>query len=291
MAEVRKAIITAAGLSTRFLPMSKVVPKELFPLVNKPMISYVAKEAVDSNIEEIIFVINNKKKAILEYFQRNQELENILNKNGNKELLERLKESQEPFLKIKINSVLQEIPQGDGDAILKAEKKIDGENFAVLFSDDIFESKVPVLEQLLNIFKTSQRPVIGLKRIEEDKLKNYGVVEAELIARKIYKIKKVVEKPKDKAPSNLAIVGRYIFSPEIFDYLNKTKPNEKGEIKVAEALNLMLKDGKIVYGYEFDGDWIECGKIEDWMKSNLYLTLKDEKYGSQLKEFIKKLKL
>ncbi|MGC9031391.1 MAG: UTP--glucose-1-phosphate uridylyltransferase [Minisyncoccia bacterium] len=289
--KVEKVIIPAAGLGTRFLPLSKVIPKELFPLVNKPVISYVAKEAVDSNIEEIIFVLNEKKKAILDYFIKNAELENILKKNGNKELLNLLEESQEPFLKIKINSVQQDIPLGDGDAVLKAEKKIEDENFGVMFSDDVFKSKIPVLSQLINIFKTSQRPVIGLKKVEKEKLQHYGVVEAEPIAKKIYKIKKVIEKPKEKAPSDLAIVGRYVFSPEIFYYLKNTKPNEKGEIKIADALSLMIQDGKIIYGYEFEGEWIECGKISDWLISNLYLSLMDEKFGPMLKDFIKKLKI
>ncbi len=288
---IKKAIIPAAGLGIRFLPLTKSLPKELLPLAAEPMISWIVREAKESGISQIIFVLAENKKNILEHFKKNPKLESTLKKRGQKEGLEILKRNDQEFEGITFSSVLQQAPKGDGDAVLRAKKQIGREAFAVLFSDDILASKIPGLEQLKKIFTTSQKPVIGLKKVPKSQLPLYGVVGVEKIANRLYKIKEIVEKPEiSQAPSEMAIIGKYTFPPEVFNYLEKTKANKKGEIILAEALKLMLKDGKIIYGYEFEGDWLECGNIIDWMKSNFELSLRHPKYGPILREFLKKIK-
>ncbi|MCX6789166.1 MAG: sugar phosphate nucleotidyltransferase, partial [Candidatus Gribaldobacteria bacterium] len=174
---------------------------------------------------------------------------------------------------------------------LKAEKKVGKEPFAVVFFDDIFITKTPALTQLINVFQTSQKIVVGLKKAPPEKLPFYGVVKAEKIANNLYKIKDIVEKPAlGQAPSDLALCSRYILTDEIFPYLKKIPANAKGEIILADAFKAMLADGKIIYGYEIEGDWLECGNMADWLKSNLTLCLRHPKYGPALKEWLKKYK-
>jgi len=289
--DIKKAIIPSAGLGTRFLPLTKAVPKELLPLVEKPLIHYAVQEAKASGILKIIFVLSENKKNILNYFKKDLKLQNLLKERNQKELLEKLEKFYAQYQDLAFSNVFQFLPKGDGDAVLKARRQIGKESFAVLFPDDVWESKTPPTLQLKKIFLTSQKPVIGLKKIEKEKVSSYGVVMAEKIATRIYKIKDIVEKPPiEEAPSDLVITGRYVFSPDIFNYLTKTPPNKKGEIILAEALKLMIKDGKIVYGYELEGKWLECGRPEEWLKNNLYLCLRDPEYGPMLREFLKKLK-
>jgi len=290
--DVKKAIIPAAGLGTRFLPLSKVLPKELLPLVDVPLIDFVVQEAKNSEIDKIIFVLQESKKFILDYFKQNKKLENILEKDSRRrEYLKIIKEKEKELENLSFSLIFQPFPKGDGDAVMRARNFIKKEGFAVMFPDDVFESKVPPLAQIKKIFQTSQKPVIGLKRIPKDKVSSYGIVSVEKIASNLFKIKGIKEKPNpDEAPSDLAIVGRYILTPEIFSYLKKTKENKKGEIVLAEALNLMIEDGKIIYGYEISGKWLECGRKIDWFKSNLYLLLNHPEYGPILKEFLKEIK-
>lgn len=292
MRQITKAIIPVAGLGTRFLPLTKALPKELLPLTDEPLINFAVREAKYSEIDKIIFILSENKKIIYDYFKRNQKLENILKKdNQKKKHLENLKKIEKEFEKLVFSSSFQKVPKGDGDAVLRAKNQIKNEGFAVLFPDDVFESKVTALSQLKKIFQTSQRPIIGLKKVSKEKISSYGSVAVEKIANRLYKIKKIKEKaPSDEVLSDLVIAGRYILTPEIFNYLKRTQPDKKGEIILADALNLIIKDGKIVYGYEIDGEWLECGNIIDWMKSNLYLCLKHPQYGAILKEFLKRIR-
>jgi UTP--glucose-1-phosphate uridylyltransferase len=293
MEEITKVIIPIAGAGTRFLPLSKIVPKVVWPVIDKPMVEYIVREAKDSGIEEIIFVVPPQKSIVLDYFKPSRFLQALLKKRKRNHLLKELEEVRELTKNLSISQVVQKNPLGDGHAILQALPKIGKQPCAVLFSDDIVESKTPCLAQLLRIFKTSQRPVLALSRIpQREKLSAYGVVEVEKIAKRVFKIRKIVEKPEpDKAPSNLAIVGKYILTPEVFEYLKKAEINKKGEIILAEVLNKMLQDGKNIYGYEFEGKWLECGTKIEWLKTHLYLSLKSEKYGQELKKFIKENKL
>ncbi|TSC94491.1 MAG: UTP--glucose-1-phosphate uridylyltransferase [Parcubacteria group bacterium Licking1014_1] len=290
--EIKKAIIPVAGLGTRFLPLSKAVPKEFFPLVDKPVIQYVVEEAKKSGISEIIFVVSPKQKMILNYFKESPELKKILIKRKKEDILEELKFFEEVFQGISFSFVVQKKPAGDGHAILQALKIIDNEPVAVSFGDDIIDFETPAIFQLINIFKTCLAPVVGLKSLPKEKLSAYGVVAVEKISSRLYKIKKITEKPDiSELPSNLAIVGKYILTPEVFDYLKKAAPAYKGEMILADTLDKMLADGKTIYGYELKGEWLECGNKLKWLKSFLYLVLKDPRFEKELKEYLKTIKL
>jgi UTP--glucose-1-phosphate uridylyltransferase len=290
---IKKAILPIAGLGTRFLPLSKIFPKEVWPLVDKPIIQYLVEEAKNSGISEIIFVISQEKKMVVDYFQKyylqkSPKIEKKLKEQGKLNLLEELKKLEELCQGLSFNFVFQKKPLGDGHAILQAKDLVGGEPVAVLFGDDIVESKTPCLLQLMKVFKTAQKPVIALSQVPKEKVPSYGIVGVEKIASRLFKIKKIVEKPTiDKAPSDLAIVGKYILTPEVFDYLKKAKPSKKGEIILAEVFEEMIGDGKVIYGYQFEGNWLECGTKEGWLKSHFYLTLKHPKYGLELREYLK----
>ncbi|MEK9153688.1 MAG: sugar phosphate nucleotidyltransferase, partial [Patescibacteria group bacterium] len=228
--EVKKAILPMAGLGSRFYPISKAVGKDLLPLVDRPMISYAVEEAKQAGIEEIILVVRENNKTAADYFRSDEKLEQFLEDRGAKEALENLREASAGLERINFSLVVQPSPKGDGDAVLRAEKKVGKEPFAVVFFDDIFIAKTPALTQLMNVFQTSQKIVIGLKKTSSEKLPFYGVVKADKIANNLYKIKDVVEKPAaGQAPSDLAICSRYILTEEIFPYLKKIPANAKGE--------------------------------------------------------------
>lgn len=290
MNEIKKAIIPIAGLGTRFLPLSKVVPKELWPLVDKPMIQYVIEEARVSGINQIIFVLNPETKDILDYFKKSPRIEKILKERKKDHLLAELKNLEEICRDISFSYVIQRKPLGDGHAILQAKNLIGEEPFFVLYPDDIVESKIPCLLQLIQIFKTSQKPVMALSRLPKERLPSYGVVAGEKITTRLYKIKKIIEKPSiEEAPSDLVIVGKRILTPEVFSYLQKAKPQKRGEIGLTETLAEMIKDGKIIYGYEIEGKWLECGDKIGWLCSHLYLSLKHPQFGEKLKKYLKTL--
>ena len=289
---IKKAIIPIGGLGTRFLPLSKVVPKEFLPLVDKPAIQYIIEEAKASGIKEIVFVTRPKSKEILEYFKESPRLEKFLKARKRTHLLRELQKVRELMKNISFSVVSQKEPLGDGHAILQARKIIKKDSFGVFFPDDIIDSKTPCLLQLTNIFKTPQAPIIGLKKVTNEKIPSYGIVGVEKISSHLYKIKKIIEKPdENSAPSNLAIVGRYVLTPEVFNYLEKTSPNQRKEIILADALRKMLDSGKIIYGYEFEGRWLECGTKLSWLESNFYLCLKHPEFGEELKKFLNEARL
>lgn len=291
--EIKKVIIPIAGLGTRFLPLSKILPKELWPLVDKPVIQYIVEEAKASGISQIIFVISPEKKVVLDYFKKyyfkkSPKLERTLKERKKISFLQELKNLEELCQNLSFSYVFQKKSLGDGHAILQTKNLVKEEPVAVSFGDDIIDSKIPCLSQLIKIFKTSQKPVIALHQVPKEKIPLYGIVKVERITSHLYKIKKIVEKPTiDKAPSDLAIVGKYILTPEVFDYLKAAKPSEKGEIILAETLDAMIKDGKIIYGYQFEGKWLECGNKLNWLKSHFYLSLKHPEFGKKLKEYLK----
>jgi len=289
--EIKKVIIPVAGLGTRFLPLSKVLRKELLPLVDKPIIQYGVEEAKASGIKEIIFVVSSQKKEILSYFEKSPELERITKFRKRDYLISELKKIDSLTKGLSFSSVFQKFALGDGQAILLTEKIIGNQAAAVLFPDDIVDSKTPCLSQLFKIFKTSQKPIIALKKLPKERLPSYGVVDVEKITGRLYKIKGIIEKPKDAslAPSNLVIVGRYIITPEVFDYLKKTPKNGTREVILANAFQAMIKDNKAIYGYEFEGEWLECGDKLQWLKSNLYFSLKHSKFAPELKKYLKKI--
>jgi len=271
---IEKAVIPIAGFGTRFLPLSKVIPKEFFPLGIKPVIQYIVEEALEAGIREIIFVISPEKKEIfknyiLKYFREERELLNILKKRKKEKAIEALNS----IPKIKYRYTLQEKPLGDGDAILKAEKFIGKEPFLVLFGDDVSYGKKKFPSQLVAAFEKNKKPLLCLYKLSKEKLSAYGVPKVKKIGKGLYKIEDVIEKPKGNPPSNFALVGNYILTPEIFFYLKKIKP-KNGEILLAEAIKKEIEDKKDVFGLEVKGKWLECGDKEKWMKSFLFLARK-----------------
>ncbi len=288
MKEIKKAIIPIAGMGTRFLPLSKVIPKELWPLADVPAVQKIVEEAVNSGIEKIIFVTDPKNKQILDYFKPSPKIERVLKSRGKKNILEELKNFQERFKNISFSFVVQKKPMGDGHALLQAKKLVGKEPVASLFADDIVDSKTPCLAQLKQVFKTCQKPVLSLYKLPKEEISAYGTVDIEKIASRLFKIKKIIEKPSpEEIPSDLAMVGKHILTPEVFDYLKKAKPSEKGEIILAEVLAKMIREGKLIYGYEFEGRWLECGDKMKWLKSNLYFSLNHPRYGQELRAFLK----
>lgn len=289
--EIKKAIIPVAGIGTRFLPLSRAVPKEFFPLVDKPIVQYIVDEVKRAGIKEIVFVVNEEQKAILKYFKKSPELEKLLIKRKKESALKDLREFEDVFSGISFSFAVQKKPGGDGHAILQAEKFVKKEPFAVSFGDDVVDSDEPALGQLINIYKTCLSPVLALKALPKDKLPSYGVVAVEKIASNLYKIKKIIEKPQPgEVPSNLVIVGKYVLTPDVFDYLKKAKPGKRGEVILAEALDKMLLEGKTIYGYEIKGEWLECGDKQKWLKSFLYLLLKDPRYKEESRRYLKTIR-
>jgi len=285
---IKKAIIPIAGLGTRFLPLSLAVSKEFFPLIDKPIIQYVFEEVKKSGIKEIVFVVSPKQKMIMNYFTKSPELEKLLVKRKKDKILEELKQFESLFEDITFSYVVQKSPLGDGHSILQAQKLVGDEPVAVSFGDDVVVSQEPALLQLMNVFKTCNAPVIALKSMPKEVIGAYGNVAVEKIAHGLYKIKKIIEKPAaGEVQSNLVIVGKYILTPEVFKYLKKAAPSQKGEIILGEVFDAMLNDGLPIYGYEVKGEWLECGDKLKWLKSFFYMALHDEKYGKELKQYLR----
>jgi len=288
---ITKVIIPVAGLGTRFVPLSRVIPKDFFPLVDKPVIQYIIEEVKNSGINEIVFVVSPGKKDIQNYFKKDPELAKILEKRKKEKILKELKDFEAMFEGIKFTYVTQKEPLGDGHAILQGAKQLDNEPVAVSFGDDVVDSDEPAIAQLIGIFKTCNAPVIALKQLPMEKIPAYGVVAVEKIANHLYKIKKIVEKPElSQAPSNLVIVGKYVLTPEVFQYLKKATPSKKGEVILAEVFDKMLSEGKIIYGCEIKGEWLECGDKLKWIKSFFYLALKDPRFKDELRQYLKTIK-
>jgi UTP--glucose-1-phosphate uridylyltransferase len=285
---VKKAIFPIAGMGTRFLPLSKVVSKELIPLVDKPLIHYSVEEALLSGIKEIQLVTRKSQKDVTAYFNPNPELEALLKERNKKEELEMVKGLNDVSKQIKFSQSIQKKASGNVDAIYQAKKFAGNEPVGVFFCDDIIYSKeIPGFQQLKEVYETCQRPVIALKRMPKDKLSQYGVVEVEKIANNVFKIKKVIEKPKGEAPSDLVILGRYIITPEVFKRIEEDKSMRMNDYSISQVLGQMAEEGKVVYGYEIKGEWLECGDKNSWFKSFLTLALDHPEFGSKIKEFLK----
>ncbi|MDP2735156.1 MAG: UTP--glucose-1-phosphate uridylyltransferase [bacterium] len=287
MNDITKAIVPIAGLATRFLPLSKGVPKELLPVGLKPMLQHGLDELKAAGVTHVIFIAGSNRKQVEDYLKRSPQLEKLLQERGQTALLEELQGLQKSLEGMSFTFVSVAKPQGDGHAVLQARKFIGDEPCFVLYPDDLLEASVPACVQLAQVFKTSLKPVTALARLQKEHLSSYGVVGTEKIASRLHKIKKIVEKPQGEAPSDLAVVGRRIITPEVFEYLKATKPNKKGEVVLTEALGDMVKDGKIVYGYEVEGRWWEAGTKEEWLKTHLHYALSHPRAGKELREFVK----
>lgn len=292
---VKKAIIPVAGLGTRFLPLSKEVPKEMWPLIDKPVLQYIVEEAINSKIKEIIFVSRPEKKVIWNYFTKvDSELKKILKERKKEELLKELEDLEKFFEEVSFSKlasfsqVYQKRQLGDGHAICQAKGKIRKEPLAILFGDDIVDSEKPAISQLIDVFKKYKKPIIGVFEIEKERVSSYGVIAGKQIEKDVFEIEKIVEKPKiEEAPSNLAIVGRYILTPLVFQYLEKTKPGKTGEIHLSETFQKMIENKEKILAYKIKGNWLECGNKLGYLKSIIYLTLKNPKFAEEINHFIK----
>jgi UTP--glucose-1-phosphate uridylyltransferase len=288
---VKKAIFPIAGMGTRFLPLSKVVSKELIPLVDKPLIHYSVEEALLSGIKEIELVTRKNQKDVSLYFSSNPELESLLRERNKKEELEMVKNLNEISKLIKFTYSIQKKASGNVDAICQARKFAGKDPVGVFFCDDIiYSNEIPGFQQLKEVYETCQRPVVALKRMPRDKLSKYGVVAVEKIANNVYKIKKVVEKPKGEPPSDLVILGRYIITPEVFERIEKDKSMRLNDYSISQVLGEMAEEGKVIYGYEIKGEWLECGDKNTWFKSFLTLLMAHPEFGPKAKEALKDIK-
>jgi len=292
MKEIKKAIFPIAGMATRFLPFSKVVSKELIPLVDKPLIHYNVEEALLSGIKQIEFVARPKQKDFLNYFNRDLDLEKFLEEKGKKEELKDLKEVEEYFKAVDFSISVQKQAKGPSNAIYQAKKFVGKDPCGVFFCDDVIKSEEPGFSQLVQVFKTCNRSVLALMQMPDHKLSSYGVVSVEKIANSFYKIKKVVEKPKQgEAPSNLAILGRMILTPDVFDYLSSNKRLMENDYSITQVLGKMAEEGSPIYGYEIKGEWLECGNKKLWLESFVNLLLDNPEFGPEIRKKIKEMKI
>ncbi len=280
---IKKAVILAAGLGTRFLPVTKSMPKEMLPLIDKPVIHYVVKEAVASGIDDVIIVTGRGKRAVEDYFDDSPELEMHLTRNGNEDLLGIVKDVSSL---VDIHYIRQKEPRGLGDAVLRAEKHIGYEPFAVLLGDDIIKNCVPCTKQLIEIFNIHKSSVIGVKKVPEDKVNRYGIIKGKEIEDCIYKIEDIVEKPQiENAPSNIAAVGRYVFTPEIFDCIKKTRPGVCNEIQLTDAIRI-LKESQNIYASIFKGIRYDTGDKLGYAKAFVDFALESKDIGGSVLEYL-----
>ncbi|MFD1031296.1 UTP--glucose-1-phosphate uridylyltransferase GalU [Metaplanococcus flavidus] len=285
MKKVRKAIIPAAGLGTRFLPLTKAMPKEMLPIIDKPTIQYIVEEAVASGIEDIIIVTGKGKRAIEDHFDNNFELEENLIKKGKFELLEKVRDSSQ----VEIHYIRQKEPKGLGHAVWTARKFIGDEPFAVLLGDDIIRSEKPCLKQLIDQYMEIGSSIIGVQSVDENETHRYGIVDPAGVDGRCYKVRNMVEKPvKGTAPSNLAIMGRYILTPEIFQFLDKQEVGAGGEIQLTDAIQ-GLNELQSIYAYDFEGKRYDVGEMLGFIQTQMEFALDHEEYGGRVEEMMKKL--
>ncbi|HDE0388334.1 TPA: UTP--glucose-1-phosphate uridylyltransferase GalU [Staphylococcus aureus] len=288
MKKIKKAIIPAAGLGTRFLPATKAMPKEMLPILDKPTIQYIVEEATRAGIEDIIIVTGRHKRAIEDHFDSQKELEMVLKEKGKSELLEKVQYSTELA---NIFYVRQKEQKGLGHAISSARQFIGNEPFVVLLGDDIVESEVPAVKQLIDVYEETGHSVIGVQEVPEADTHRYGIIDPLTKNGRQYEVKKFVEKPaQGTAPSNLAIMGRYVLTPEIFDYLKTQKEGAGNEIQLTDAIERMNNDNQ-VYAYDFEGERYDVGEKLGFVKTTIEYALKDDSMREELTRFIKELGL
>ncbi|RJP23580.1 MAG: UTP--glucose-1-phosphate uridylyltransferase [Candidatus Omnitrophota bacterium] len=281
--EVRKAVIPAAGLGTRFLPATKVQPKEMLPLIDKPTIQYVIEEVTASGITDILIITGKGKRAIEDHFDRSWELEQTVAASGNQELFQCLEEISNL---VNIHYIRQKGCKGLGDAIYYAKQHVAGEPFVVLLGDTIVSSDIPCTKQLLNFYKVWRSPVIGVERVPREKVVNYGIIQGKTIDNRTIIVEDLIEKPEvEKAPSTLAVGGRYILNYDIFDYIERTPPGKNGEIQLTDALRLMARDQRM-YAFEFEGKRHDIGNRLDYIKTSVEFALRRDDIGEAFESFL-----
>ena len=285
---IRKAILPAAGLGTRFLPATKAQPKEMLPIVDKPTIQYVVEEAVASGIEDIIIVTGRGKNAIEDHFDRSLELEIVLERQGKDEQLQEIQRISEltSFCYIR-----QKEPLGLGHAILVTRALVGNEPFAVLLGDDIIDAEVPCLRQMISVFERHQSPIIAVQQVPREETSSYGIIDHKSVEDSVYQILDLVEKPTpETAPSDLAIIGRYILTPEIFEALEQTLPDERGEIQLTDGLRLLLRT-QAIYGLAFRGRRYDAGSRLGFLKATVQFALKRPDLAPGFRAYLRSLNL
>ena len=292
-AKVRKAVFPAAGLGTRFLPATKAMPKEMLPVVDKPIIQYGVEEAMHSGIQNIIIVTGRGKSAIEDHFDVSFELENLLESRNKNDLLKIVRDVSDM---IDVSYIRQKEALGLGHAVLRASELVGNEPFAVVLADDVIESEKPCIRQLLDVYEFFNAPVLAVMEVPNDKISAYGVVDAEPIEfhgtrDRVYRIRDLVEKPKaSEAPSNLAIIGRYVLTPEIFHSIENVQAGSGGEIQLTDAIKHLLRS-RPVYAYRFEGTRYDAGDKLGFLKATVELALKREDLGAPFREYLKTLNI
>lgn len=282
--KIRKAVIPAAGMGTRFLPATKAQPKEMLPIVDKPTIQYIIEEAVASGIEDILIVSGRGKRAIEDHFDKSYELEDMLRRKGEEELLSLV---QDISNLANVNYVRQKEPRGLGHAIYCARSFAGNEPFAILLGDDIVDSSVPCLKQMIDVYEQYNATVLGVQQVPDSEVSKYGIIKGTLIENRIYRVEDMVEKPDlDNAPSNVAILGRYIVTPEVFTHLETASPGKGGEIQLTDALGAMLSASP-VYAYDFIGRRYDVGNKQGFLEATVEFALKRDELRDEFAAYLK----
>lgn len=283
---IKKAIFPVAGLGTRFLPVTKAQPKEMLPIVDKPAIQYVVEEAVESNIDDFLFITGRDKRPLEDYFDHSGELEHHLEKNGKKELLELV---QNIACMCQIYYVRQKKPLGLGHAVWCARQHIGDEYFAVLLGDDIVVSEKPCLRQMIEVYEEMRKPVIAIRRVPKKEVSSYGVIAGKQLGKGLWEINDLVEKPSmEDAPSDLAVIGRYILPPEIFPLLEDLEPGAGGEIQLTDALRKLANNEPII-GYEFQGTRYDVGTPKGLLVATVEIALSRDDLGKDFARYLAQL--
>jgi len=282
--KIRRAVIAVAGFGTRFLPATKAQPKEMLAVVDKPIIQYVVEEMVDAGIEEIVLVTGQNKRSIEDHFDRSFELEYRLKEADKLDLLEEVKRISNLA---KFVYIRQKMPLGNGHALLCAKVVVGDEPFAFSYGDDIIEAKIPAIGQMIKVFEKYQGSVMGVMEVPREKISQFGVIKPQEIEKGVYKVLDTVEKPRsDEAPSNLASVGRYVFTPKIFEALEETKPGKGGEIWVADGVKNLCRN-ETVYACKLEGTYWNCGEKIEFLKSTINFALNNPEFGSDLRKYLR----
>ena len=284
---IKKAVLPVAGIGTRFLPASKATPKEMLPIIDKPLVQYAVEEAIEIGIEEIVFITNNEKHSIKKHFENNQKLEQKLLRKNKEEFVEKL--NPKIFKDIKFHYVIQEEQNGLGDAVLKAESLINGEAFALLLPDDLFFSKKSCLSQLSSIFLNTNASTIAVNKIDKNNIHKYGVIKPGKEKNDAMLIDDIIEKPLvEDAPSDIAVCGRYIFTSTIFDHLKKIELDKSGEIQLTDAIKSLLSEEQ-VYAKIYEGEKFDCGSKMGFVHATIALALRDESISQDINKIIKEI--
>ena len=280
---VRKVVIPAAGLGTRFLPAAKAQPKEMIPVIDKPAIQYVVEEAVQAGLTDVLVVTARGKRALEDHFDRSWELEHELEKDGKVELLEQVRAVAELA---KVHYVRQGEAKGLGHAVSVAREHVGDEPFAVMLGDDVMVDDAHVLKEMLAVHERYGRSVIALKEVARDEISSYGCARLEEVEEGLVRVMEIVEKPEpDEAPSNLAVMGRYVFTPEMFDVLDRVPPGKGGEVQLTDAIGLLLED-QVVYGYTFEEGRYDIGSKLDYLRATVELALERDDLGADFRTFL-----